>query len=103
MVERTSDTVSWFVERPAAARSGPSRTWFVGGATYARCPTQAANPLQLTDVEENTCDNCRRQFPGQGASFTLFVFRQDLLMLHGSACDECTASFETKGVTAKDL
>ncbi|MER5212558.1 hypothetical protein ABT063_18750 [Streptomyces sp. NPDC002838] len=48
-------------------------------------------------------DNCRRHFPGQGASFTPFVFRQDLLMLHGSACDECTASFETKGVTVKDL
>ncbi|MGQ4432170.1 hypothetical protein [Streptomyces sp. SAS_260] len=63
----------------------------------------AANPLQLTDVEENTCDNCRRHFPGQGASFTPFVFRQDLLMLQGSACDECTASFETKGVTVKDL
>ncbi|MCF3168150.1 hypothetical protein IPZ64_14635 [Streptomyces violaceoruber] len=24
-----------------------------------------ANPLQLTDVEENTCYNCRRHFPGQ--------------------------------------
>ncbi|MFD0013626.1 hypothetical protein ACFWI0_25225 [[Kitasatospora] papulosa] len=30
----------------------------------------AANPLQLTDVEENTCYNCRRHFPGQGASFS---------------------------------
>ncbi|MDX3491523.1 hypothetical protein ACKI1I_06785 [Streptomyces turgidiscabies] len=43
----------------------------------------AANPLQLTDVKENTCDNCRRHFPVQGASFTPFVFRQERLCSTG--------------------
>lgn len=57
---------------------------------------QLATGHNLGHTEEHTCDRCRRYLPGQ--RLTPAVLRQDLWVLIGSLCADCTAYGQRHGV-----
>src|SRR5262249_36026360 len=71
----------------------PDRTWRCRGCAGSHVDRHRGR--WLGDLEEFTCDRCRRYLPSQVLTPT--ILRQDMWVIVGSLCSACTTTAQAQG------